>query len=212
VTAQREPGAQGVEALHAAILNQARRQARELLHEAQLEVEAIQHQAEQEAEAIGQEILARARRETALEKQRRVAAARLEFHRKQLIRREEQIAAVFAEAGKRLEGLHHSPIYPEILRRLIIQAAAALGRGELIVSANREDAHLLNDDFLAGMARELEQGTTLVPGDRFLDADAGIVVERANGRVRYDNTFSGRLERSRDLLRAAAYRILTGDN
>jgi V/A-type H+-transporting ATPase subunit E len=205
-----ESGVQAIDALRQAILNQARQQARQLLREAQSEVQGVERRAREKAEEIRQEILVQGRHETTLEKQRQISAARLEVHREELSRREDQITGVFAAANERLEQVRHSDAYPQILQRLTVEAAAALGGGELRVAANREDAELLTGGFLARAARELEEESSLTRRPGFLEARAGVLVETADGHMRFDNTFDARLDRFRDQLRARVYGILTG--
>jgi V/A-type H+-transporting ATPase subunit E len=205
----RESQAQGVDALRQAILNQARGQARDLLRAAQAVVESVREQAEEEAASTKQEILDRARRETALEKQRHIAAARLEVHRNLLTQREEQIAGVFSAAREQLAELRRSDDYAGVLHCLIVEAAGELGGGELVVSAAEPETRLLEEAFLAEIAQDLEPETTLRPGEVLQDTGGGVLVETADGRLRYDNTFNGRFARSQDQLRSEVYRILT---
>jgi V/A-type H+-transporting ATPase subunit E len=205
----RESQVQGVDALRQAILNQARSQARDLLRSAQAVVQSVRQQAEEEAETTRQEIVGRARRETALEKQRLISAARLEVRRRLLAQREEHIATVLSAAREQLAELRRSPDYAGVLRHLIVEAASALGGGELVASGGEPETALLKESLLAEIASELERETTLRRGELLRDTTGGILVERADGRMRYDNTFDGRLARSRDQLRSEVYRILT---
>jgi V/A-type H+-transporting ATPase subunit E len=200
---------QGVEALRQAILGQAQSRARELLREAQLAVETLQRQAEQQAREIGQEIREQAQRNMEIEKQRQISAAELQAHRQILSRREEWIAAVFDAANEQLQDVRRSEAYPAILQGLIVEAARALGAGELMLMVSREDASLLDDAFLARLAQTLGD-TTLVRSETQPDTGGGVIVVNASGHVRYDNTFAGRLERFRESLRIEVYQLLTG--
>ena len=208
--AERKSIAEGIRALRREILSKARRQAEALIEEAKEEGEVARRQAEEKAQAIREEILREAQEEAASIKQRIVSTAQLEAQRMLLAKREELISQVFAEARKRLAELRRSDAYPHILRRLILEAAAGLGGGELIVWANEEDMALLSDDFLAQVAQRLDPETTLRRGESPVDIDGGVIVERADGRMRFDNSFAARLERLRDELRSQVYRILIG--
>ena len=207
---ERKTAAEGIRALRREILSKARRQAEALIEEAKEEGEVARRQAEEKAQAIREEILREAQEEAASIKQRIVSTAQLEAQRMLLAKREELISQVFAEAQKRLAELRRSDAYPDVLRRLILEAAAGLGNGELIVWANEEDMAMLNDDFLTRVARELDPETRLRRGDSPVDIDGGVIVERADGRMRYDNSFAARLERLKDELRSQVYRILIG--
>lgn len=207
--AERKSIAEGIRALRREILSKAQRQANALIEEAKEEGEAARRQAEEKAQAIREEILREAQEEAASIKQRIVSTAQLEAQRMLLAKREELISRVFAEARKRLASVRRSNAYPDVLRQLILEAAIGLGGGELIVWANEEDMALLSDDFLAQVAQELGPGTTLKRGESPVDIDGGVIVGRADGRMRYDNSFAARLERWKDELRSEVYRILT---
>jgi V/A-type H+-transporting ATPase subunit E len=207
--AEKKPVAEGIRALRREILSKAQSQAEDLIEAAKEEREAVRQQAEEKAQAIKEEILHSVREEAASTKQQGVSAARLEAQRMLLARREELISQVFAEAQKRLTELRRSDAYPNVLRRLAVEAAAGLGGGDLIVLANKEDMALLSDEFLAQVAQGLDRETTLRRGESSVEIDGGVIVERTDGHMRYDNSFAARLERSKDELRSEVYHILT---
>jgi V/A-type H+-transporting ATPase subunit E len=207
--AENKSVAEGIRALRREILSKAQSQAEDLTEEAKKEKEAARQQAEEKAQAIKEEILHSVQEEAASTKQQGVSAARLEAQRMLLARREELISQVFAEAQKRLTELRRSDAYPNVLRRLAVEAATGLGGGNLIVWANKEDTALLSDECLAQVAQGLDRETTLRRGESSVEIDGGVIVERADGHMRYDNSFAARLERSKDELRSEVYHVLT---
>jgi V/A-type H+-transporting ATPase subunit E len=210
---------QGVQALRQAILSQAREQARNELAAAQRMVESMRQRAAEEAHEASERILESARREIDRERHRLVAAAELEKHREMLRRREGHVAQVFAQVKPRLRALAESAEYGGLLRTLICEAIAALGTegGDLVVSANERDIALLEEGLLSeiasrvGEACGLDAEVSLRLGSPLPGVDGGVLVERADGRLRYDNTFAGRFGRSESSLRAAVYEILSQD-
>jgi len=208
-TVERKSIADGIRALRQEILSKARKQAEDLLEEAKEEAEVARQEAEKEAQSIKARILGEARKEAALDRRRTISAARLEAQRTLLAKREEIISQVFAQARQRLAKLRHSDAYPDVLQRLIAEAAASLGGGDLVVWANAEDMALLDDKFLTKVTRDLGPGTKLKRGGHPIDIDGGVIVECADGHMRYDNSFAARLERFRDELRNEVYHILT---
>jgi ribonuclease Y len=207
--AEKKSVAEGIRALRREILSKAQSQAEDLTEAAKGERDAARQQAEEKAQAIKEEILRSAREEAASTKQQGISAARLEAQRKLLAKREELISQVFTEAQKRLTELRHSDAYPNVLRRLLVEAAAGLGGGNLVVLANEEDRALLSDEFLAQVAQGLDRETTLRRSESSVEVEGGVIVERTDGHIRYDNSFAARLERSKDELRSEAYHILT---
>lgn len=205
---QTEQPVLGIDELCHAILSQAREQAQEHLRQAQERVSAIHEQAEKEALTAKDAILEETRRGLALEKQRALAAAELEVRQQALKRREEQIAQVFEAAGRRLEELRRSTAYSEVLRLLIREAAETLGNRELLVSVVPEDAAALSQGLLDQIARELG-AEALRLGAPAVGGGGGAIVSDSSGRMRVDNTFAQRLERSKDLLRSAVHDMLT---
>ena len=154
IMAERKSVAEGIRALRREILNKAQGQAKELIEAVNEEREAARQQAEEKAQAIKEEILHGVREEAAATKRRTLSAARLEAQRTLLTKREELISQVFAEAQERLRELRRSDRYPDVLRRLIVEAGAGLGGGNLVVLANKEDAVHLSEEFLAQVAEQ----------------------------------------------------------
>jgi V/A-type H+-transporting ATPase subunit E len=203
-----ESQARGAEALRQAILDEARGQARDLIRQAQSVAESEEAMAREEAEQARQDIVERAQREAAQEKQRAISGAQLDVHRQMLARREQQIGDVLQAAGERLEELRRSDRYGAVLHHLIVEAARAMGGGQLRVSADGQDMPLLDDEFLRQVARDLEN-TSLERGEPLPHSGGGILLASADGTLRYDNTFDGRLARSRDGLRNDVHRFLS---
>jgi V/A-type H+/Na+-transporting ATPase subunit E len=187
--------------------------------QAQGEVETINAQARaeadrrlSEAEARHQEALARTRAE--VEAQARLAArsridrAELEGKRQVAQIKETILNEVFEQTRARLLAFRETPGYRDWLRATLLAALQQLEGEQFQVRANPEEESWLTPDLLEEVAQaracrlDLAADPDLPPG--------GFVVVRADGRVRFDQTFQGIMERQRDTLRADTARQLWG--
>lgn len=86
--------------------------------------------------------------------------------------------------------------YGHWLEALIRAAAAAIERDEILVTANSRDLKRLRTGWDA-IVQALPAGRRATLSDEPIEALAGVLVTSADGRIRVDNTFEGRLERLR---------------
>ncbi|MFP4394703.1 MAG: V-type ATP synthase subunit E [Anaerolineales bacterium] len=196
-----------VAALQAAIMAEARQDARRILDDAEAEASSLLRLAERQANAQRAEIVARAAEEAESYRRHTVAAARLAAQNLKLQQREMLLDGVFEAASERLSKLPESETYGDIVQHLIRQAVARLEVEAVVIHADARTREVLNRDMLDALGREL--GVELRLGER-LEAACGVVMETPDGRCCYDNTFSSRLERMRDDLRAPVYEALMG--
>jgi vacuolar-type H+-ATPase subunit E/Vma4 len=197
-----------VELLCQAISSQAKGEAEKILARAREEADRRLH----EAEAHRQEELARTR--TAVEAQARLDArnridrAELEGKRKFSQTKETFVNEVFGQAQARLQAWRDTPDYRDWLRRTLLATLPQLEGEQFRVMANPEEEKWLTTDLLqeVGQARACQLAFAadpdLPPG--------GFVVVQADGRVRFDQTFAGIIDRQRETLRAETARKLWG--
>ncbi len=125
--------------------------------------------------------------------------AELEGRRKLSRRREELLSSVFDEVAGRLrdisEGKAEGVDYGEILKKLVVEASAAIGGEEFIVSANKRDLEYLKKNIRA-VSKAVEGGKVEL-ADKPIDVMGGVVVQNASGTKIFYNTLEGRLERVR---------------
>jgi len=194
-------------ALSRELLDQARAEAHQILEDARVRSEGIHQEAQRRAEARRREILQRARREVEPIRSQAVASAQLEAQKLRLEAREQLLDRVFSTAQEQLGSAPQWPDYPEILGRLIREAAANLFANELILHADAQTQAFLTDAFLADLGQQL--GVHL-RRDGLLSDGVGIMAETPDGHRRYRNTLETRLERLQPTLRAPIYRLLRG--
>jgi V/A-type H+-transporting ATPase subunit E len=165
-----------------------------------------------EAEARRQEVLARTRAE--VEAQAKLSArnlidrAELEGKRQVSQTKETFLTEVFDQARARLQAFRDSADYQNWLRTTLLGALQQLEGREFRVLAHPEEAKWLTPDLFQevnqarGCRLDLAADPDLPPG--------GFVVARADGRVRFDQTFAGIIDRNRETLRAEIARKLWG--
>ena len=187
--------------------------------QAQGEVETILTQARaeadrrlSEAQARRQEALARTRGEVEaqarLEARSRIDRAELEGKRRVSQTKEAMLNEVFAQTRTRLLAFRETPGYRDWLRATLRAALQQLEGEQFQVMANPEEEQWLTPDLLEEVAQaracrlDLAGDPDLPPG--------GFVVVRADGRVRFDQTFQGIMDRQRETLRAETARQLWG--
>ncbi|MGQ9830017.1 MAG: V-type ATP synthase subunit E [Thermochromatium sp.] len=86
--------------------------------------------------------------------------------------------------------------YDAWLRRLIVEAAELIESSEIEVSANTRDQRRLFMNWDTIIAA-LPPGKTAMLASEVIDTLGGVLVTSADGRIRVDHTFEGRLERLR---------------
>lgn len=128
-----------------------------------------------------------------------LAGVEHEKRRRELVARESVIEQVLAEALKRARELLGSARL-EALRELAREGVEAIGLRQGTFRCRPADKELV-DRIARQMSVEVQVETTD-------DMAEGIVVVDGDGRRSYDNTFTARLERMREQLRALAYRTL----
>ena len=133
---------------------------------------------------------------------RRVQAVELQMQGELDRLRWEQVSAVKQIMSERFDAFARSPEYPGVLRRLLSEAVAAAGDGDLVVRVNATDRERLAADWDA-LSAALPAGARVVLDDTTGNFLGGVLVRSADDTVRVDNTFEGRMERFEDRINQA---------
>ena len=164
-----------------------------ILAEAQAMVDRILSQAREEAEARRRQRLEAELRTVRAEQARLLNDARLASLKQLSVARDDLIDAAFQQAAKRLERLRGSPLYREVLRRLLEETASQLGPGRVVVKVDPADARLAEE-----LVESLGLDAVVEPT---LHCSGGLEASDAEGRIVVRNTFESRLQRAREVLR-----------
>ena len=197
--------ASGTGALSEEILGDARKRAERAVRNAEREAEGVLSEARKTAEAAAGEILEAARARG--EKRARVMLASLavEEKRLELAAKEEVIEAVLKSA---LEGAGEAEDRREVIGRLAVAAAGEMSGEKLVVRVGERDAGVLDEGFLSELGGRAKGGRRFTAGRPAGGASGGVMVETADGREVFDNTFEARVGRLREALRAELARRL----
>jgi vacuolar-type H+-ATPase subunit E/Vma4 len=195
-----------IELLCQAILSQGRQEADKIVSQARDQA-ARQVAAE---ETRSREALQRGRDEmqaqARFEARNRLDRAALEGKRQVAEAKEAALTEIFQQGRERLQAFRQEPEYPEWLHRLLVKAARELGGDHLRIITHLEETRWLTPELLEQVGREsgcrleLETDPETPPG--------GFLAVRTDGRLRYDLTFQGIIDRRRESLRAALARLL----
>jgi V/A-type H+-transporting ATPase subunit E len=172
---------------------------------------AAQHlrKAQEASEQIKQELQARLRKLEEGEERRYqleaeqlcrqlIQAARLRMAGEDDRLRWALVEGVLQEVRKRLEGLvQDTPRYHQVLQGYLAEAAQAMPEGELVAELNPRDLDALRPQW-ARIAAQAAPGRKVELAPLSDHASGGMRVRSADGRLRVDNTFEGRLERMQD--------------
>ena len=140
--------------------------------------------------------------------QQRVQAAELAL-RAQLDRlRGLLISATLTKLRERLTALaEDEPRYLPLLLKYLREGAQAIERDELIAQVNARDRLLLQNDW-AQRAETAAPNKRMTLSTESLNCIGGVMVAGADGNIRFDNTFEGRMERlAESLQRSIAERL-----
>jgi vacuolar-type H+-ATPase subunit E/Vma4 len=176
---------------------------RELLETARITIESVKKKAREQAELVRQSQIYEAERSATTEKNKLMYIAGAE-NKARLIRiRENLFLSAFNEANLRLSGLRNRPEYPDIFKRLAVEAAGALGSDTFQVHVDHRDEGLCRKTF-ASLHLHIE----IIPD---LDTAGGLVASLSEKSVIISNTIESRLERAQERNKLEIYSILSGD-
>ena len=176
---------------------------RELLENARVTVESVRKKAREQAELIRQSQINDAEMAAGVEKNKLMYLVKAENKAHLIKIREQLFSSAFNDASLRLSHLRTDPEYPEIFKKLLMDAAGALGAGSFHIHVDKRDEELCRKT-LASVNLRAE----IVPD---LTSAGGIVAGLPDGSVIISNTVESRLERAKERKKLEIYSILSGD-
>lgn len=185
----------------------AEERASKIIKSAEEEVERIKEESEKQIlSLVGSELRA--------VRGRIVGGAELEGRKIMMLSRQELLSKVFDESKKRLakiaDGKDESTNYEEVLVKLIIETASAIGGEEFIISANENDLAYLKKNLskIKKQASDALGGGDLKLDDEPIDVMGGVVMRNSDGTKTFNNTLEGRLVNVRSRIEAQVGKIL----
>jgi vacuolar-type H+-ATPase subunit E/Vma4 len=192
------------------ILQDAKRKTDEILSAAKAEAEKIAGQAKTTAQSEAEKILSEHRARAGRRAEMTLRMVEQQVARGKLHARDAVIQAALDQAAAHLAKIS-GEAYKEAVVRLAVAAARQMPAGDLTAKVTAVPGTNLDENSLASeiAAALLKEGKTVVvrvqvrPG-----SSKGVVVESAEGRLHWDNTFEARLRRLRPGLRRLTIPIL----
>jgi len=176
-----------------AMESEAAREREGILAEARATAERILAQARAEAEVRRRQRVESELRSVRAEQARQLNDAKLACLKRLAAARDSLLDTAFRDAGDRLARLRGSPAYEHALRRLLVEAAAEVGPGPIVLRVDPSDVGLARELSAAlGLAAQVQPTAACV---------GGLDVADAEGRIVVHNTFESRLRRAREALR-----------
>ncbi len=146
-------------------------------------------------------LAAKARAERAY--QQKIQSAELDQHARLDHLRRELADAALAKLPARLAALAEDEAsYLPLLRNYLRDGAQAIERNELVAQFNARDLQRVQRDW-ERYAKEAAPGKKLALSPQPLDSIGGVLLTSADGNIRCDNTFEGRMERLEETLQGA---------
>jgi V/A-type H+-transporting ATPase subunit E len=204
---------QGLDKIIQKILGSAEKESERILSEAKKEFNEKLASTRKEAEQKGNAIIERGKREATMIEQRTLAGARIKSKQMKLNLQEKLIKEIFSVATQELTNLRKDKkAYGEAMKALIKEAGIAVGGGDLEAQVRKEDQNIFSgqevQQLAEGISRSTGERSTLSVSPTSISTMGGVIVQRANGSVKSDNTFEARLKRMEEDLRRKVATIL----
>ncbi len=187
--------ADDISGLEAALAERARKLVEEHLANGRLQRDRILADTRERLQLDKERALAAAKAHAERIYQQRVQAAELELRAELDRLRRELITAALAQLPALLSALTEDEArYLPLLLNQLRDAAAAIEREQLVVQLNAHDLQRLQPDW-ARQAGEAAPGRQMSLSPEPLACVGGALVISADGNIRVNNTFEGRMER-----------------
>lgn len=176
---------------------------KELLENARVNVESIKKKAREQAELIRQSQISDAEKSAGVEKNKLMYIAGAENKALLITVREQLFSSAFNEAKLKLSDLRNRPEYPDIFKKLTMDAAGSLGTDMFHVHVDKRDEALCKKTFAS-----LNFHVDIISD---LNSAGGLVACLPDRSVIISNTVESRLERAKERKKLEIYSILSGD-
>jgi len=188
------------------ILERSKADAKNLVDQADGEADRIRAEARAEAGKFQEELLKKAAVQAEAVRKRILSGVHLEVKKQHLQVMEVTLSKIFVAVRDRLEAFRKDKSYGAFVQNLALEGVEALDSSEIRVIPGELERPLLGRDRLAVIEKEAEnrkRKVSLSLSDQTL-SEGGVVMVSADGRTRFDNSFSARIRRYQGELRMTA--------
>ncbi|MBN2414753.1 hypothetical protein JXO52_02875 [bacterium] len=205
-----EPDAPPAEKLCDEIRDQSQKDADAVLEQARKESARLIEEARKRAGAARAEVLEKAAAQAEAARKRILSGVHLEIKKRRMAAQETVITDTVEHLRKKLLDFRKSDEYGDFLDGMIAEGAASLNGGRLLITAGDRERTLLSGQRLkritAGLKKQYADIELSLADDAL--TEAGVVMVTADGRMRFDNRFSTRLQRMDHSIRLQVSRFL----
>jgi V/A-type H+-transporting ATPase subunit E len=198
-----------IDALERAILNEANADVEQIKQAAKAKADAIWQRVREQAESERKTVLEKANQEAERVRSQFVATSQLKARTAELGHREKLLDEVFKAAREQITSIQSKKNYEEIVAQLLREGISQLNVNKAKVRADKQTQKILEQSVITKVSKELNAEITV---DDPLEQGTGLIVEAADGRLKYDNTFENRLDQIQNELRFPIYRLLMGES
>jgi vacuolar-type H+-ATPase subunit E/Vma4 len=191
------------------IREQSNKEAEAILQQAEKEAQRITYEAMEAGDTIRSEILLKSDHQAKQTRQRILSKVNLLIQEKIRNANEEFIQDIFHRLQQKLDKVRKSKEYPDILDSLILEGIPVLESDHITLVTGEPERKLLNRKRLL----ELEKKVTYLFKRKIrfnlskeILEEGGVILMSDQGRIRFDNRFSSRIQRMESQLRLITVR------
>jgi V/A-type H+-transporting ATPase subunit E len=186
------------------IREQSQKEAESILEQAEKDARSILDKAGREAESIYSEIIKKAKEQAEGIRKRILSGVHLEIKNQQLRNRETIISELFQKLKDKFDLVRESKAYGDILEKFITEGVYALQETDFRIVPGKLEQKWLTPEFLHQIEKDgssaLGRPVKLHLSPETI-SEAGVIIESGDGRVRFDNRFSARMQRMQGTMR-----------
>jgi vacuolar-type H+-ATPase subunit E/Vma4 len=186
------------------ITKQSRKEIKEIKDQAEKERQDTISKARRQGEKITSEIRQKTEQQGDELKKKILSNVHLEIKKRNLENQEKLISRLSTELRKKLDEFRHADHYKQILKEWIREGASVIDKKDLILTVGKIERNFINKNFLQDVVDKIkdQKGNvqTCKLNDTVLD-EGGVIVSDAEGKIRFNNSFSARIQRKQDEIR-----------
>lgn len=187
----------------------------EINKQSQKEIKEIKAQAEKarqetiskarrEAEKLTSEMMERAEQKCDELKKKILSGVHLEIKKKNLENQELLISWFHDELRKKLNDFRNTDQYKQVLQDWVREGALVIDSEDLLIKAGEVEKNFIDKNFIQQVVDYLKKQSGETHHCKLSDEvleEGGVIVSDAEGKIRFNNSFSARIQRKQDEIR-----------
>lgn len=194
------------ELLISEIKKQSRKEIEEINKQAEKERDDIIRKARKEAEKIKSELMGQAEQKCEDIKKKILSGVHLEIKKKNLENQDKLIYWFNTEIRKKLDEFRNTDQYKEILKEWIIEGVTVINYENFIITVGEVEKKFINKKYLQRVVDDIKDQQSKDLNCRISDEvldEGGVIISDLEEKIRFDNSFSARMQRKQDEIHLA---------